>query len=1309
MIKLLMLSFVLSLLSSCGGGSSTSSSSSSSSSSNTIQQATKIATGVAQKGPFSINTPVEISRLDSVGQPTGDTISAKVSANNGEFTFELPAEWDTTSPVNLYLQAKGKVFDESSGTESETPISLTAITQSTDNESNLNSVNMLTHWQAQRTQKLMAEGKSFNQSHKQANDELVKVFGIEQIHSLDFSSSDDESNSAMLLLLSGALMEVARTHDVDPQSMIDEIGDDFSNDGNLSADGDQWFLRMQAVIRDNPIAHAKKYAKRLQEKQAIDVVSVSSLPRDFPLASRPVANVPAELFASPGETIVLDGSGSHDSGNIINFTWFRVDQQTQYPVPVSDRFDSSPTITVPSEAEVLAAPNQEIALLYALVVTDEAKLTHTGVVKVIVKKPPIDNTPPLVEPQQLTTDEDVPLKITLTGSDEDGDPIVFNLNTPLSTTNGIIELDPDLGSALPNVVYTPTTDYFGSDSFTFLVNDGFESSNVATIDIEVTAINDAPIADPQSISTQEGEPINITLTGSDVDNDDTSLNYSYDSIDPENGSLSGTPPDIIYTPNSSFTGYDEFNFTVNDGLLYSDPALVSINVGALNKIPVANSFGVDVNQGETILLDGMGGTDDDVGDTLTIVERTNPAGGVIDVTGVGSTATYEYTSDDDFFGVDTFTYKVFDGKDNSLPATVTINVNDRPVADAGSAQTVNAGSQVRLNGTGSDTEDGADVTYSWTSPVGIVLDDASSEDPTFDAPTGISTTETFTFNLIVRDKKSFASKVSSVVVTVEPASINTKPTAESFEIIIIPGNYNDIELRGFDADTGETDSLIYEIVSAPSKGELDLYGAQSDEKFADYYANGWSIPSDIGAIDQFEYRVTDIHGAVSEIATVTLNLPDPKVPVADARGDTMINGGETHYTSGSGYDIDGDVVKYVWRQLEGEPVLINVTSTNGRSINFDAPTVAKDEKKELKFGLIVQDNDGYDSLEDTVVFTVVHACYLIANAGVDRQELSGTDSVKLYGSEDPGGNCQEFFPYTEYSWEQVDSSGNPVSTSNPDKVNLINPTTDQPSFVAPQVSSGVLSLYFKLQVTDSGYDNTANESDIVKIDIVPIGTTIPNQKPIAKTNNLEIEVSRLGYSETIDFYAEDPDGDIKALTYRIVEKPVDVDVGVLSDVESYMPGSGYVVYTPKYPVSNETYSFKFIAIDHYGAESDPVEVVLKPAPIPSGNEKPSIDPLTFSIKNSEISWNSLRTFEAFNLEDNGFTITDPEDDYYELRKVDETLSGLTFSFARSTSSGWSIYISNPSGSATSSGTLRYIVVDEHGNESEIATFTVTDN
>jgi len=186
------------------------------------------------------------------------------------------------------------------------------------------------------------------------------------------------------------------------------------------------------------------------------------------------------------------------------------------------------------------------------------------------------NQPPTATPQSVTTAEDVPRAITLAGTDPEGSPLTYSIVT--NPSNGTLT-----GTA-PNVTYNPGSNYYGPDSFTFKVNDGVQDSTPATVSITVTAVNDAPTATPQAVSTPMNTSITILLTGSDVDGNPLIFS-TIPGSGPSHGSLgaisqgSPTSAQVTYTPTAGYTGSDSFQFRVYDGSVYSSSAAtVSITV-----------------------------------------------------------------------------------------------------------------------------------------------------------------------------------------------------------------------------------------------------------------------------------------------------------------------------------------------------------------------------------------------------------------------------------------------------------------------------------------------------------------------------------------------------------------------------------------------------------------------------------------------------------------------------------------------------------------------------------------------------------
>ena len=136
---------------------------------------------------------------------------------------------------------------------------------------------------------------------------------------------------------------------------------------------------------------------------------------------------------------------------------------------------------------------------------------------------------PVADAQSVTTNESTPKTITLTGSDAGGHALTFTVTS--NPTHG------SLSGTVPNLTYHPNASYHGADSFSFKTNDGLVDSAPAAVSITVASVNDAPVADGQSVTTNEDTPKAIALSASDVDGDP--LTFSIVS-GPSHGSLTGT-------------------------------------------------------------------------------------------------------------------------------------------------------------------------------------------------------------------------------------------------------------------------------------------------------------------------------------------------------------------------------------------------------------------------------------------------------------------------------------------------------------------------------------------------------------------------------------------------------------------------------------------------------------------------------------------------------------------------------------------------------------------------------------------------
>src|SRR5207253_1635954 len=159
------------------------------------------------------------------------------------------------------------------------------------------------------------------------------------------------------------------------------------------------------------------------------------------------------------------------------------------------------------------------------------------------------------------------MSLHVAATDVEGSALTYTIGT--GPTHGTLT-----GTA-PNLIYTPAANYNGPDSFTFTANDSELDSNVATVSITVKVGSEARVASNQAVVTDEDTAKAITLSANDVEG--SPLTYAIVTA-PAHGTLSGTAPNLIYTPAANYNGPDSFTFKANDSELDSNVATVSITV-----------------------------------------------------------------------------------------------------------------------------------------------------------------------------------------------------------------------------------------------------------------------------------------------------------------------------------------------------------------------------------------------------------------------------------------------------------------------------------------------------------------------------------------------------------------------------------------------------------------------------------------------------------------------------------------------------------------------------------------------------------
>lgn len=312
------------------------------------------------------------------------------------------------------------------------------------------------------------------------------------------------------------------------------------------------------------------------------------------------------------------------------------------------------------------------------------------------------------------------------------------------------------------------------------------------------------IAPPVAVndSIDEAEADEDTAVVIDVLANDTDADGAIDpktvtvTVAPQHGqtAVDGQTGVITYTPALNYHGADSFKYTVKDDTGYiSNEAVVTVTVASVNDAPVADA-GDDqtVDEGTMVTLDGSGSSDID-SDTLYYLWEQLDGTTTVTLPGATSAAVTFTAPDVGPGGVSLrFRLTVRDRAEGGLSATDTciVNVtwsNQPPVANAGADQTVDEGTEVTLDGSGSSDPDEGDgiKSYLWEQTGGpsVVLSDPGGVKPTFTAPAVGIDGAVLSFQLTVTDHGADYGEPPGLrdtdTCTVKVNWVNEAPTADA--------------------------------------------------------------------------------------------------------------------------------------------------------------------------------------------------------------------------------------------------------------------------------------------------------------------------------------------------------------------------------------------------------------------------------------------------------------------------------------------------------------------------------------------------
>jgi len=330
------------------------------------------------------------------------------------------------------------------------------------------------------------------------------------------------------------------------------------------------------------------------------------------------------------------------------------------------------------------------------------------------------NIPPVAYDDNYTTDEDITLTISASGvltNDTDGDGDSLTATKVTGPSHGAVTLNSNGG-----FTYIPTSNYYGTDSFTYKAYDGTVYSNIATAHITVNSTNDAPVVSgiPDQTIAEGSTFTTISLDNyvSDVDNTDAEMTWTYSG----NSELTvGIVARVatISIPSTDWYGAETITFRATDpGSLWDDDA-ATFTVTVVNDAPVVSDIpDQTIAEGSTFTTISLDNYVTDVDNTDAQMTWTYSGNSELTVSIVTRIATISIPSVD-WNGAETITFRATDPgslwDDDAATFTVT-PVNDAPVVSDIPDQTIAEGSTfttISLDNYVSDV-DNTDAQMTWT-------------------------------------------------------------------------------------------------------------------------------------------------------------------------------------------------------------------------------------------------------------------------------------------------------------------------------------------------------------------------------------------------------------------------------------------------------------------------------------------------------------------------------------------------------------------------------------------------------------------
>ncbi|HSX59021.1 MAG TPA: Ig-like domain-containing protein, partial [Tahibacter sp.] len=626
-------------------------------------------------------------------------------------------------------------------------------------------------------------------------------------------------------------------------------------------------------------------------------------------------------------------------------------------------FSSLPTVSVAGQLQFTPAANASGTATFTVTLQDNGGTANGGVdtsapVTLTITINALDDAPVAVNDAATVTEDAAATAVNVLANDTDIDGGPISIASVTQPLNGVVVITGG-GTGL---TYQPNPNYCNAppgttpDTFTYTLTPG---SSIGTVSMTVTCVDDNPTAVNDSATITEDDPATaIPVLTNDTDPDGGPVSIT-SVTQPANGVvvITGGGTGLTYQPNPNYcnnppgTTLDTFTYTLTPG---GSTATVSVTVTCVVDNPVAvNDTATVVEDSGANAVNVLGNDSNPDGSPISVGSVTQPANGVVVITGGGTGVSYapnpNYCNTPPGTTLDTFTYTIAPG---GSVGTVTVSVtcvDDPPVAVADSATVLEDAPATAVPVLANDTDpDGGPVSItSVTQPAnGAVVITGGGTGLTYQPnanycnnPPG-TTLDTFTYTLTPGGSSTTVTMTVTCVndPPVPPAVANI-PVHTNIAIGIVDGTTGDLLIPGAITDP---DSSTFAIGTSPTTsvngGELAINATTG--------AFTYNPPSGFTGSDTFQFTVCDdgTPQACSTPVTVTLVVAGPRIFFVDddavvvgTRDGTLQQPLQTLLAAASAATTSGDKIFVFQGNYSAGVTLANGVELAGHAL--DAATV----------------------------------------------------------------------------------------------------------------------------------------------------------------------------------------------------------------------------------------------------------------------------------------------------------------------------------------------------------------------------------